>query len=74
MTTSPGTDYLTRSEFQVAMTRIDARFDVVEARLEARIEQAMVTSIRWTVGIALGQYALLFGVILFFVSREFLHA
>lgn len=71
------TEYVTRSEFDLAMSRIDARFervdarfDVLEARLEAKIEAALATSIRWTVGLAFGQYALMFGLILFVVSRE----
>ena len=73
MTTSPRTDYLTKGEFDLAMARLDTRFDLLEARLETRIERAMVTGIRWTVGIALGQYALMFGVVLFFISRELPH-
>ena len=96
MTTSPGTDYVTRAEFERAMERIDAnferaleridskferaleridsKFDLLEARVETRIERATVTSIRWTVGLAFGQYALMFGLILFVVSRELAHA
>jgi tetrahydromethanopterin S-methyltransferase subunit G len=91
MTTSPGTDYVTKSdfdlamaridasfvnksEFELAMARIDSRFDVLEARLEARIEQAMVTSIRWTVGVSFSLYALMFGLILFIIARELSHA
>jgi hypothetical protein len=69
MTTSPGTDYVTRAEFELAMARIDTRF----AQIETLIERSTVTSIRWAVGIALGQYALVFGLILFFISREIPH-
>lgn len=70
MTTSPSTDYVTKHEFQLAMANIDTRF----AQLETLIERSTVTSIRWTVGIALSQYALILGVVLFFVSREIPHA
>jgi len=70
MTTSPSTDYVTKHEFELAMAHIDTRF----AQLETRIEQATVTSIRWIVGLAFGQYALMFGLILFVVSRELTHA
>ncbi|MBV8714204.1 MAG: hypothetical protein JOZ65_03970 [Chloroflexi bacterium] len=88
-------NYVTRSEFEQAMERIDARFDrfeermdarfdrfeerfdaklaVLDARVEGHIEKALVTSIRWTVGLAFGQYALMFGLILFVVSRELAH-
>ncbi len=62
--------FVTKSEFELAMARIDVRF----AQLETLIERSMVTSIRWSVGIALGQYALIFGVILFFIAREMPHA
>ena len=78
------TDLVNRPEFESAMARIDGRFDrldarfaeidsrfaVLEARLEARIEAATVTSIRCTVGMAFGIYALMFGLILFVISRE----
>ena len=74
MTTSPGTDYVTRAEFELAMQRIDARLELLEARLEAMIERSTVTSIRWTVGVSFGLYALMFGLILFVVSREIPHA
>jgi hypothetical protein len=74
MTTSPGPDYVTKADFDRAMERIDAKFELLEARLEIRIERATVTNIRWTVGIALSQYALFFGLILFFISREIPHA
>jgi hypothetical protein len=73
MTASPGTEYVTRAEFERAMQRIDAKFDVLEARLETRIEMASGSSIRWIVGLAFGQYALMFGLILFVVSRELAH-
>jgi hypothetical protein len=73
MTTSPGTDYVTRAEFEQAMLRIDARFALLEARIEAMIERLTVTSIRWTVGVSFGLYALMFGLILFVVSREIPH-
>ena len=108
------TEFVTHDEFELAMARIDARFDrfeanmdarfdrsqanmnarfdrfeanmnarfanvdsrfaVTEARLEAKIEAATVTSIRWTVGMAFGLYALMFGLILFVISRELPHA
>lgn len=55
------------------MQRIDARFDLLEARMETNIERAMLTGVRSTVGMALGQYALVFAVILFFISREVPH-
>ncbi len=89
------TEFVTRHEFESAMSRIDARFDrlesqlelrfaaidsrfgevesrfaVTEARLETKIEAATVTSIRWTVGMAFGVYAMMFGLILFVISRE----
>ena len=70
MTTSPGTDYVTKYDFDLAMARIDTRF----AQIETLIERTAIMSIRWTVGIALGQYALLFGVILFFIARDVPHA
>jgi hypothetical protein len=80
MTTPTSSDYVTRPEFERAMAHIDARFermdtkfDLLEARLDARIERALVTSIRWTVGLAFGQYALMFGLILFVISRELAH-
>ena len=66
--------FVTKTEFEHAMERIDAKFELLDARMETRIERATVTSIRWTVGIALGQYALLFGAILFFIAREIPHA
>jgi hypothetical protein len=53
MATLPGSDYVTRSEFEVAMARIDARFDVLEARMEATVERALArSSIRWTIGLS----------------------
>ena len=73
MTTLPNSEYVTRTEFEVAMTRIDGRFDVLEARMEALVERALATSIRWTVGVSFGLYALLFGLILFVVSRDLPH-
>jgi hypothetical protein len=81
MTSSPGTDFVTRHAFELAMVRIDARFDHLEARLDARfaqvdarIERAMVAGSRWTVGVAFGLYALMFGLILLVVSRAPPHA
>jgi hypothetical protein len=73
MATAPDRDCVTKAEFNRAMERIDARFDLLEARLETRIEQAMFTSIRWTVGVSLSLYALMFGLALFFVAREIPH-
>ena len=80
MTTPTSSDTVTRAEFERAMDRIDvrleridSRFELLEARIETRIERATVTSIRWTVGLAFGQYALMFGLILFIVSRELAH-
>jgi hypothetical protein len=58
------------SHLEVRFAAIDSRFAVTEARLEARIEAATVTSIRWTVGMAFGLYAMMFGLILFVISRE----
>lgn len=74
MTTSPTTDYVTKAEFERAMERIDTKFELLDARIETRIERATATSIRWVVGLAFGQYALMFGLILFVVSRELSHA
>jgi hypothetical protein len=87
MTTLPNSEYVTRSEFELAMARIetrferlDARLDVQFARLETRfaqietlIERSSITSIRWIVGLTSGLYALIFGLILFVVSRELPH-
>jgi hypothetical protein len=91
MTSPPSAEFVTRHEFELAMARIDARFDQLEARLDARfqqidtrfaqtegrleaqIERAMGASIRWTVGVSFGLYALMFGLILFVVSRELPH-
>ena len=77
MSTPMSTENVTRGEFDLAMARIDARFervdarfDVMEARLEAKMDAALATSIRWTVGLAFGQYALIFGFIIFVLSRE----
>ncbi len=69
MTSPMSTDYVTRHEFELAMARMDARF----AQVEAAIERSAVAGIRWTVGMALGLYALMFGLILFVVSRELPH-
>ena len=62
------------------MARIDARFDRLDAGLDARfahmeanMERGLAGSIRWTVGISFGLYALMFGLILFVVSRELPH-
>jgi hypothetical protein len=116
MTSPTSADFVTHHEFELAMARIDSRFDRLEARLEARfgqieaqmdtrfaqvdtrfaladtrlaemgtrvagvqgsleaqIERAMVASIRWTVGVSFGLYVLMFGLILFVVSRELPH-
>jgi hypothetical protein len=80
MTTPTSSDYVTRTDFVRAMDHIDARFermdakfDLLEARIESRIERSTVTSIRWIVGLAFGQYALMFGLILFVVARELAH-
>jgi hypothetical protein len=73
MTTLPNSEYVTRTEFEVAMTRIDGRFDVLEARVEALVERVLATGIRWTAGVSFGLYALTFGLILFVVSRELAH-
>ncbi len=54
--------------------RLEGRIDGMEGRLEAMIERAMVASIRWTVGVSFGLYALMFGLILFVISRELPHA
>jgi hypothetical protein len=81
MTSPSRTDFVTRAGFELAMARIDARLDQFEARMEARfaqtetvIERANVTSIRWVVGMSFGLYALMFGLILFVLSRELPHA
>jgi hypothetical protein len=69
------------------MARIDSRFDQFEARMdagfaqiearfspmEALMERGLAASIRWTVGVSFGLYALMFGLILFVVSRELPH-
>jgi hypothetical protein len=109
MTSPTSADFVTRHEFELAMARIDGRFDQLDAQLEAsfakldarfvgmdaqmnarfaavdagsarsqasleaRIERAMAASIRWTVGVSFGLYALMFGLILFVVSRELPH-
>src|SRR5438105_3096245 len=52
------------------MARIDVRF----AQVETGIERAMVTNIRWLVGLTFGLYALMLGLILFVVARELPHA
>jgi hypothetical protein len=78
------TEFVTHNEFELGMARIEARFDRLEGRMDsrfnefeartgARIEAAKNESIRWVVGIAMGQYALMFGLILFVVSRELPH-
>ena len=131
MTSPPNADFVTRHEFELAISRLDSRFDRLEGRLdvrlaqvdgrfaeskgeldgrfghvdsrfaelkgevaemkgglaelkgslaelkgdlEAQIERAMVASIRWTVGVSFGLYALMFALILFVVSRELPHA
>jgi hypothetical protein len=73
MTTSPTTDYVTKAEFERAMEHIDAKFELLDARMESRIERAFATTVRWVVGLAFGQYALMFALILFVVSRELAH-
>lgn len=59
---------------------MNLRFAEFEGRMETRfaqqetvIERALVASIRWTVGMSFGLYALMFGLILFVVSRELAH-
>jgi hypothetical protein len=117
MTSPASAEFVTRHEFELAMARIDSRFDqleasldrrfaqvdshfdqlearldarfalvdarfaqtdgrvtAVEGRLEALIERSLVASIRWTVGISFGLYALMFGLILFVVARDLPHA
>ena len=80
MTSPANADFVTHREFELAMVRIDARFDQLEARMDARfaetdakIERAMAASIRWTVGTAFGLYGLMFALILFVVARELTH-
>jgi hypothetical protein len=67
MTTPTASEPVTRGEFELAMAHLDTRF----AQLETTIERASITSIRWTVGLILPLYAMMFGLILFIVSREF---
>ena len=76
--TSPSTaELLTKTEFELAMARLDTRSAALDARIDTRfaqletlIERSSVTSIRWIVGLTFGLYALMFGLILFVVSRE----
>jgi hypothetical protein len=91
MTSPTSADFVTRHEFELAMARIDSRFDQLDAQLDVRfaqfearfaqlqgslevqIERSAVNSIRWTIGVSFSLYALMFGLILFVVSRELPH-
>ena len=77
MTTPAASEPVTGGEFELAMSHLDTRFAQLEGRLETRfaqletlIERGSVSSIRWTVGLILPLYAVMFGLILFIVSRE----
>ena len=59
------------SDPPVFATRSD--LDLAVARIETLIERSAITQIRWLVGTAFGLYALMFGLILFVVSRELTH-
>jgi hypothetical protein len=59
---------------ETRFTQVDGRIAEGEGRLEALIERSLVASIRWTVGVSFGLYALMFGLILFVVARELPHA
>ena len=59
------------------MGRIDVRFVQLESRMEVRfaqleiaIERTSTAGIRWTVGMILPLYDVLFGFMLFIVGRE----
>jgi hypothetical protein len=52
------------------MARLEGRLDTRFAQLETAIERATLTSVRWIVGLILPLYAVMFGLILFIVSRE----
>jgi hypothetical protein len=62
------------AELETRFTQVDGRIAEGEGRLEALTETSMVASIRWTVGMSFGLYALMFGLILFVVARELAHA
>ena len=69
------------TRFAQSEARVDAGFAQSEARTDLRfaqmetlIERSTVTSIRWVVGMSFGLYALMFGLILFVLSRELPHA
>ena len=51
----------------------EARTDVRFAQMETLIERSTVTSVRWVVGMSFGVYALMFGLVLFVISRELPH-
>ena len=65
--------YVTKAELDAAVARLEGAIDLTVARMEVLIERATVTQIRWLVGTTFGLYALMFGLILFVVSRELAH-
>jgi hypothetical protein len=59
------------ARFEARFAQLDARSETRFAQLETAIERASLTGIRWSVGLILPLYAVLFGFLLFIVSREF---